>query len=430
MNRKRVLIITYYFPPRPGVASLRLRGLAKYLPEFDWEPVILTASLPGQPDPMYRVIQTPYPGDVLYRIKRKLHLQGNKGFMEQIGIPLQIREGRKSVTSSMIRLTKGIVAYPDDQKDWLPFAVKTANELLKKEKYDALLSSSCPVTAHLIAKELKVRHHIPWIADLRDLWTQNYYYEYGVLRKCIERRLEVKTLALADALVTVSEPLRDKLRALHRRKPVSVSAILNGFDPDDVGCAPLTKEFTITYTGHIYAKKRNPEILLEALNQLILEGVIDQRKVKLRFFGPTQYWFEREIKRHHLEGVAKQYGIVPRDVALTKQRESQVLLQLTWNDPREQGVYTGKIFEYLASGRPILSIGWQKGVVSELLQETGTGIHVSNLTTLKKVVSSWYDEYNKTGSVSYHGKADEVGKYSHREMARKFSKLLNEVSGW
>jgi len=264
---KRVLIITYYFPPRPSVASLRLKGLAKYLPEFGWKPVILTAALPVEPDPRFKVIQTPYPGDVSHRFKKRLHLQPDKGFQEQVGVPLAIRGVKGSLTSKVITFIKGIIAYPDEQKAWLPFAVDSGHELLHKEKFDAILSSSGPVTCHLIAKELKRKHKVPWIADLRDLWTQNHYYPYGIIRKWFERRLELKTLNEADALVTVSEPLAKDLGLLHHKK--LVCAIPNGFDPDEMGSAPLTKEFTITYTGQLYQGKQDPSLLLRALAELI-----------------------------------------------------------------------------------------------------------------------------------------------------------------
>lgn len=251
----RVLVITYYFPPRPGVASLRLRGLAKYLPEYGWEPLILTAALPGEPEHRFKVIQTPYPGDATACWKRKLGLAPDKGFREQLGVPRSLREGRNSFTGKVVNLARGLIAYPDDQKHWYPFAVSAGDELLKRERFDALRSSSGPVTCHLIAKELKRRHGIPWVADLRDLWTQNHYYPYGSVRRLFERRLEVKTLSVADVLVSVSKPLAQKLRLLHRGKPVI--AIPNGYDPDEVASAPLTKEFTITYTGQLYQGKRD-----------------------------------------------------------------------------------------------------------------------------------------------------------------------------
>lgn len=425
---KKVLIITYYFPPRPGVASLRLKGLAKYLPEFGWEPVILTAVLPGVPDKSFRVIQTSYPGDESALLKKKLHLQPDKGLQEQVGVPLSIRGGRKSFTTNIITFIKEIVAYPDEQKNWYPFAVEAGEKIIKENNFEAIISSSGPVTTHLIAKELRREYNIPWIADLRDLWTQNHYYQYGLLRKIFERRLEVKTLDYADALVTVSEPLAKTLGSLHYKKPIFT--IPNGYDPDELSIdteIPLTKEFSITYTGQLYQGKRDPELLFRVIKELIDKGIIKSDNIRINFFGPTQYWSEQEIKKYRLEEVVKQYGVVPREVALRKQRESQILLLLNWDDPGERGVYTGKIFEYLAAKRPILAIGGPKGVVSELLMETNSGFHSSNLENIKGFIMKCYEDYKNKGQVQYYGKLEKINKYSHYEMARKFSKVLENL---
>ncbi|MEJ5376110.1 MAG: glycosyltransferase [bacterium] len=424
---KRVLIITYYFPPRPGVASIRLRGLAKYLPQYGWEPVVLTAALPGEPEPRFNVVQTLYPGDASARWKRKLGLAPGKGFQQQIGIPRALREGRASFTSRVVSLAKAIIAYPDEQKGWCPFAVSAGHDLLKRERFDALLSSSGPATCHLIARELKRRHGIPWVADLRDLWTQNHYYPHGLVRRLFERRLELKTLELADALVTVSEPLAEELKSLHRNK--QVLAITNGFDPDEVASVPLTKEFTITYTGALYEGKRDPALLFQAVHELIADGTIDPLNIRIRFCGETPYWLERQVRHYQLGEIVSLHYKVPRDVALSKQRESQVLLLLNWDDSREKGVYTGKIFEYLAAKRPILALGGPGGVVAQLLKETGTGVHVESLDYLKALLRSWYQEYKLEGEVRYKGQWEAVQKYSHREMARKFAHLLDEVTG-
>lgn len=423
---KRVLVVTYYFPPRPGVASLRLRGLAKYLPEHGWEPVILTAALPGTPEPDFRVIQTPYPGDITACWKRRLGLAGDKGFQEQIGVPRALRERKASFTTKIVNLLKAVIVYPDEQKGWYPFALEVGHDLLKRERFDALLSSSGPVTSHLVARELKARHRLPWIADIRDLWTQNHYYPYGPIRRAIERKLELRTLAAADALVTVSSPLAEELASLHRGK--SVFAIPNGFDPDEIGSAPLTEEFTITYTGLLYYEgKRDPAPLFRVLRELIDEGVLDPRLVRVRFFGPAEYWLEQEVKQYGLQRIVEIYGVVPRDIVLQHQRASQILLLLNWNDPHERGVYTGKLFEYLAAQRPILAIGGPKGVVAELLEETGAGVYVPQTEDLKRVLVEFYKEYKTYGQVQYHGRAERITRYSHREMARKFAEVLNLV---
>jgi len=421
---KRVLIITFYFPPRPGIASLRLRGLAKYLPEFGWEPVILTAKLPGMAEPQYHVIETPYPGDVTSLWKRKLGLAPNMGFQEQLRVPRALRESRNSLTGKVVCYIKGLIAYPDEQKHWFSFAVNAGDNLLKSNHVDVLLSSFGPAICHLVAKELKRRHGIPWVADFRDLWTQNPYYQYGLLRKLFERRLEIRTLSAADALVTVSEPLAKNLRFLHSGKPVIV--IPNGYDPDEVAVAPLTKEFTITYTGQLYQGKRDPTLLFCVIAELISEGHLDRRVVRVRFYGTMEYWLEKAVKRFGLEDVVSLSPQVSRNIALEKQRESQILLLLQWNDPREAGICPGKVFEYLAARRPILALGGVRGgVVAQLLEETGAGVHVSSEEDLRYLLVQWYNAYKAHGYVPYTGCEEVIAKYSHREMARRFASVLD-----
>lgn len=420
---KRVLVITYYFPPRQSIASLRLRGLAKYLPEFGWAPVVLTAALPAPPDGRFEVAETPYPGDVSALLKKRLGLRPEKSFQEQIGVPKALRGSRRAFTSRVLTLVEGIYAYPDEQKRWLPFAVKAGDTLLREREFHALMSSSSPVTAHLIAYELKKRHRIPWVADLRDLWTLNHYYPYGPIRKVVERKLELRILSAADALVTVSSPLAEQLASLHKGK--AVFSIPNGFDPDEIGPAPLTREFTITYTGQLYEGKRDPAPLFQAMRELINKGVFDPRLVKVRFFGPAQYWLEKEVRRYALEQVVEMCGTVPREVVVQHQRASQVLLLLNWDDPREHGVYTGKLFEYLAAQRPILAVGGPGGVVKELLEKTKAGVHASGPEELTAVLAAWYREYEATGRVAYHGIPEEIERYSHREMAGRFAAVMD-----
>jgi len=424
---KRVLIITYYFPPRQHVASLRPMGLAKYLPKFGWQPVILTVDWPNALDTRFQVVRTPYPGDVSALLKKKIRLNTEKGFQEQIGIPVNISGSRQSLTGKIVGLVKEVFAYPDEQKAWLPYGLKAGCNILKNDDFDAIISTSGPETTHLIAAGLKSRYSIPWIADFRDLWTQNHYYSHSRIRKILDKSLERKTIAQADALVTVSEPLAEQLHVLHNGK--KTFSIPNGFDPHEIKKTSLTKIFTITYTGQLYQGRQDPTPLFAAIKKMIDEKIVKPSKLRIQFFGPQNYWLDKEIKQYNLGSIVKQYGNVSRAIALTKQRESQVLLLLNWNDPQEKGVYTGKIFEYLAAKRPILALGGRTGdVVCDLLQETGTGVQAGSVQGIADVLKSWYTEYLTYGQVFYSGKHEQIMKYSHLEMAKKFADILNEVS--
>jgi hypothetical protein len=194
-------------------------GLAKYLPEFGWQPIILTTPLGDRSDESFgppndfkkknRVVETfGYISrkDAAFRTKERLNLASKKSYR-------YVRPFLRFLYKYYLEL----VQYPDAEKGWKSFAVKAGNELLQSEDIDVMISSSSPVTCHIIAKELKSRHNIPWVADLRDLWTQNHDYPYSSLRKLLETRLERKTLSAADALVTVSQPWAKKLEMLHMR---------------------------------------------------------------------------------------------------------------------------------------------------------------------------------------------------------------------
>lgn len=421
---KNVLIVTYFFPPMSEIGGVRLYGLAKYLLECGWNPIILTPVLPGEPDPRFRVIQTPY-DDVVGLWKKRMGLNTKESLNAQLGVSRA--KDRPSVIDRLVYLPNEVITYPDPIRGWYKHAVQAGERLLQSERIDAILSSSYPITCHLIAKTLAEKYPIPWVADLRDLWTQNSYSNHCALRRFAEKRLELQTLGKANALVTVSRPLADDLSRLHAHKPVYV--ITNGFDPEDASFAPpeLTDKFTITYTGALYGGKRDPSMLFEALKNLISDGVIDPERVEVRFFGSQDPWLFDEIKGAGLDGIVKVFGFVPRDQALLRQRESQLLLLLLWNNPQDKGVYTGKVFEYLAAGRPIIALGGpEESVVKDLLNETQAGHYISSLEDLEFVLSRYYSEYLRTGAIP-RTKESAIMKYSHQEMAKKFADLLDKV---
>jgi len=423
-RNKKVLVITYSFPPKPSVASVRMRGLAKYLPQFGWDPTFLTVELPGEPEEGYRVIQTPDPGDVTEHIKRKLRLNPKEGLQDQLGIPDHISMSKKPLTGKIITGMKAWITYPDKRKYWKPVAVEILRNLLFREDFEALISSSPPVITHLIANEVQKEFGIPWVADFRDLWTGNHYYPYGSIRKLFDRRLEIKTINQASALITVSEPLSESLKSSHNQN--IVVSIPNGFDSDGIEVGELDDKFSITYTGQLYQGRRDPELLFKIIRDLLKENKI-QDDLLIKFYGDKVYWLDNLIRVYGLEDIAFQYGVVNRAEAIEEQRSSQLLLSLNWDHPQEKGVYTGKIFEYLAARRPILALGGPQGVVSELLNETKAGVHLRTERELRQAILTWYEEYQQKGFVSYQGN-DKIYNYSHEKMAQRFSEVLNDIS--
>jgi glycosyltransferase involved in cell wall biosynthesis len=412
---KKVLIIAHLFQ-----ASPRILGLAKYLPEFGWQPVILTTPLGDRPSGRFGS-----PND-FRKNNRVIETYGYSSPYGKKRLASKKYSRVRPFLKFLYKYPREIVRYPDSEKGWKPFAVEAGDELLQNEDVDAIISCSSPVTTHIIASELKIRHKIPWVADFRDLWTQNHNYPYSILRKLFEKKLELKTLSTADALVTGSPLWTEKLKTLHKGK--RTYTITNGFDPEKMsdGKTNLTSKFTITHTGQIYTKQ-DPSKLLAALKDLISERAIESKDVDVRFYGPENGLLAKKIEEYGLSAIVRQCGIVPREISLEKQRESQLLLLLKWEDPQERGVIPGKVFEYLAARRPILATGGTDDVVKELLNETSAGINAQTVEDIKSTLRKLYAEYKLKGKTISQENTEKINKYSYREMAKKFVEVINTI---
>ena len=415
---KKVLIIGHFWPYRGG--SARMLRLAKYLPSFGWEPIIITGPLERKPDFNIRYEEINYPCFFGLRSQKDIGDQ----LKEKSGIfPSAIKHYFLKPIYNFIR---EIIAYPDEHKYWEKAAIKKAAEIIENEEINAIISI-WPVTSHTIANKLKEKYKIPWIADFPDLWTQNYYYIYGRIRKFFEKRLEIKTLLSADALVTVSSPMAESLKTLHKKE---VYVIHHGFNLEDINVLPidLTNKFTLTYTGQIYVGKQDPFKLLFALRDLIAEKIVDSSDIEVRLYGPKRDWLNKKIKIYKLPDIIKQYGVISRTESLKKQRESQALILLKWEDEKSKGVYTGKIFEYLVSKRPILATGGTDDVVTELLKETNAGIDAQTVEDIKRAIKEMYLEYKNNRKVVYRGDINKINKYSVRETVKKYADALNRIT--
>ncbi len=416
----------------PEVAAVRPQGLANYLPSYGWNPIFLTPHLPEDPDPRYTVIQTEY-DDILKYWCKKLHLplkkvkpRADHGSKERL-MKLYNTQSLPPLLKKMVFLPAEFLVYPDLHIGWYEHAVESGKQILESHQIDAIISSSKPNTCHLIAHDLTEKYDVPWIADFRDLWTQNHFLHYSFPRKRIEEKLEIRTIQSAAALTTVSEPLAKNLGLLHTNS--SIYTIPNGFDPEIVSPdISQTNRFTILYTGTIYYGFQDPVQILDVIKKSFDSHIIPRGEFSLDFYGGDNEWLEKEIKKYALQDVVTLHGRVPRDKAIEEQRRAQILLLLTWNDPAEEGVYTGKLFDYLAAKRPILSIGHTGGgVVKELLDQTGAGVHISDEDCLRHYLIRSYKEFKEKGSVSYSGVHEEILKYSHIEMAKKFACVLDTV---
>lgn len=424
---KKVIILGHFWPYHPR-GSKRMLGLAKYLPEFGWQPIIVTEFLQQKPEKQFRIIETSS-RNTITSLKKRLFLDPHQGLQKQIGIPASLREKRQSITTKILKLIEGLITYPDIEKGWKPFVLKAVAEVFQKEKISALMSV-WPLASHLIAQDLKNQYQIPWVADFPDLWSQGYGYHYGRLRKTLDTRLEKKTLKLADALTTSCWPQAKILRKLHPGK--YIRSIMIGYDPERINrpASKLTKKLTISYTGLWQGEERHPLKLFQGLKELITQQLIQPQDIEVRFYGPKSQWLDNKIKEYGLANMVKQFGIVPWEECLQKQRESQILLHLNWEEVEERGVFSGKLPEYLAARRPILAAGGinQDEVVKAILSQTKAGVYCPWVKDIKRQLLRFYSEYKQKGYIPYQADLQKVKQYSYKKMAKKFAKILNLVS--
>ena len=422
---KTVLLIAFFYPPMTNIGAQRPYRIAKYLPACAWTPIVLTVKQARQTPLGISTVQTDY-RDVVGLLKRAAGFNATAGLHEQLGLVVPKQFAYRGWKGKIIRSAKDLIAYPDEQKGWRSYAVRAAVELLRTTQVDAIVSTSAPVTCHLIAARLKRIVRIPWVADLRDLWTQNHYYDKGAVIKWCERRLERATLAGADALVTAN-PQVDELRQLHNHQVIVW--IPNGYDPCEfVGARQRVQEkFTVTYSGTLYNGKRDPTVLFSAVRNLIRQNRVARDRIDIRFYGARDAWLEEDIARYGLQGVARGCGVIPRAEVLKRQRESHVLLLLLWNHEKEANICPGKVYEYLGARRPIVAVGGSGGAVKRLLEATNGGRMAEDEGALQDIIASYYDEFVKTGDVRSLSN-DKVAEYEYGNVARQYADLLEKVT--
>lgn len=427
---KKVLIIGNFWPYLPSNRGAgRIIELVNCLSDFGWQAIILTQPLTEKiSSDKFQVIEVPFSGDIfeIWRkiFKKILRINPQKSIKNQIKQKLN-NSKKKTYLDILFNIYQEIFGYPDTEKNWQKPAIEKAEELIKSGKIDAIISEY-PVISHLIASELKKKYNIPWIADFCDLWSENHMYPYSSIRKYFDKRLEVKILKIADAIVTVSQPWADKLESLHKNS--KIYSIPHGFDPAIINkrSFPLSDKFMITYTGRIYAESENPEPFFAAVKELLLERVIDPEKLLIRFYGDKDAWVEKIIEKYGLLSVCIFYDRLSKKDIIQKQQESQMLLLFAVEN--EKGCYTLKIYDYLAAKRPIIVVGGENGdVLDKLLEDTGAGLRGNTVDEIKNLLKEYYGEYIKFREVRYRGEERSLGDHDYMAVTRKFTEILNNI---
>lgn len=414
----KVFMIAYQYPPTGGPGVQRTLKFTKYLRDFLWEPIVLT--------------------------------RNNSGFLKDESLVQDIPEGMKIIRTRAFDFEsmKGLMKYPgkvlarkvlipDSAAVWYRNSVKNAINYVKNNKVDALYSTSFPYSDHLMALRIKKKFsEIPWVADFRDEWMNNPYLldnPYNSIRMGIEKRMERDVIGYADKIIANTPVMMKNFIKTYKEHEHKFICIPNGFDKEDFidyksGEQPIHNEkLTITYTGMLYGR-RKPDLFLECIRELIDKNIIGEDKISIKFIGKfLPGYFDRLNEKYKLDSIITIYDYMPHKECIQQLLQSDVLLLLEGAGPGGEAFYTGKLFEYMNAGKPIMAVIPINGVAADLIRESGTG-YVADcedknqiLRMLTNVIQLW--DGNK---LHYNPDYAVINRFERRNQTGQLAELLNE----
>lgn len=431
-SHKRVLVVTYYWPPSGGVAVQRWLKFVKYLRDFGWEPIVYT---PENPESFYddhsllkgipkniEVIKRPIwePYDIYKWIT------GRKG--KKLGLGFADDSRKKGLLDNLMVWIRGNILIPDPRIFWVNPSVRFLGRYLEQHPVDAIVTTGPPHSMHLIGLKLKRKRNIPWIADFRDPWTNIDFYQELRLSRIADwyhHKLEQKVVKTADCVLVISPQMKREFESLGSE---NILVLTNGFDTDDipVGETQRNENFSICYVGTMNSA-RNPNVLWQALSRICAENADFAQKLRIQMAGQVDISVTAAIRSYGLDKNFEYHGILPHDRALALQKNAQVLLLVINNTPNAKGIVTGKFFEYLAVGKQILTIGPTDSDIAEIVNETAAG-DIIDYTDVEGAIQTLIKYFNlfKQGNLKPESKG--IEKYSRKALTSKLTEILNQIT--
>jgi len=426
---KRVLVVSYFYPPFSSVGATRVSKMTRYLRDSGWESHVLTVDRCDLPETLSLEVDP----QAISRAPMVFDLAGLPRLL--IG-RRRLSQGRVNPSPPWYggllwragEVYRHLVCFPDAQIGWRRSAVRYGLEVVKRVQPDVILSSSLPNTSHLVARSIAARTGVPWVAELRDLWTRNHNFQRVQPLRMLEERMERSVLGKATALVTVSDEWAAQLKHAFNRPTFVVP---NGYDPTDYPPPTPGRSdvFSLVYTGMFYNGKQSVDPLFAGVRALADAGRITPARFQMQFVG--QYLAPIRAR-------AEAYGVLPftsidppipyRD-SLARQSASTALLFLDWSAPSAEGWYSAKIYEYLGAGRPVLAVGNDDTVVSRLLERTRAGIACSTGDAVAKTLDDWLTEFEATGALAYAAEACQRQQFQRQHTARLMADVLDHAAG-
>lgn len=431
---RKVLIITYYWPPSGGAGVQRWLKFVKYLRNFGWEPVVYTPENPEYPaidnsllkdiPQGIEIVRTPIWEP--YSFYKKL--VGAKK-TERINAGFLSEKKRPGLAERFSIWLRGNFFIPDARKFWIKPSIKFLVKYLKQHPVDAIVSTGPPHSMHMIALGVKKRTGLPWLADFRDPWTNIDFYHELMLSSWADRKhhkQEMSVLKKADEVVVISNSMKTDFLKLLKR---DYSVITNGYDQDDIAGvdARIDERFSVAHIGTM-VKTRNPLLLWEVLSEEVLKDTDFANDLEIKLVGSVDYSVTESIEAAGLGNYVNKISYVPHNEVVKIQQQSQVLLLLINDTPNAKVILPGKFFEYMAARRPILCIGPRDGDAAEVILETNAG-YVSekdDKESIRKAINELYSRF-RTGKNIVDSKG--IARFSRESLTGRMAECLSVISG-
>ena len=407
---KNILIVAYFYPPLGGAGVQRTLKFAKFLKKFGYNVNVLTVNNEKGTikDESLKLESTD--GIKVFRAKQRENFIVNAILNRKVtDVKIEIKEEKVkepfkiTLKSKVKKKTKKYLLniyrnmyVPDDKISWKKDAVKLGLKIIKEEKIDIIYSTSSPYTSHLIALELKLKSNISWISDFRDQWVANPFVDYSHYAKRKNEKMEKAVIEKADAVISVSKPIIDDFIVRYKDQEANkFKVITNGYDEEDFdgfNMSFTTPKYIITHNGTLYGK-RSPKNFLIAVDRLIEEKKIKQTEINIRFVGQIGTDAQEDIRFFiaKYDNIIEFISYLPHKESLKKLEESSATLLIIEAGVGSEGIYTGKIFEYIRSGRDVIGIV-PPGVANDLIIDTNTGFccHPEKIDEIYEVIYKSY----------------------------------------
>jgi len=423
---KKVLIITYYFPPAGGPGVQRWLKFVKYLPDFGIQPVVYVPENPTYPITDQELVKDISEKAII--IKRKIFEPYglasifSKNKTKTISSGIIASERKQTSMDKFLLWIRGNLFIPDARIFWVRPSVRFLRKYIRKHGIDTIITSGPPHSMHLIGLHLKEKLAVTWIADFRDPWTTIGYHKALRLSAYAEnehQNLEHQVLNTADKIIVTSNNTKLEFEEI-TDKPITV--ITNGYDTVEQSEVRPDKKFSVAHIGS-FLSGRNPVILWQTISELVKENTEFAKYFELKLIGTVSSEILEMIHAYNLDDYLNLIGYVSHTEALEHQKKSQVLLLIEINSFDTISIIPGKLFEYMVSGRPIIAIGPRGSDFAEIIFDTNTGVFLDydEKDNLKKVFLDYFDKFSEGNLKTYPVGLDQ---YSRKSLTQKLAGLI------